>query len=145
MNLTRSATALFLALGLSLSPAVLADEYLLDDQHTSIVFATNHLGHFAMFQQLRQLLVESQGRVVTVASMVHKQARLNLDRVALADPTASTRDLYNTSKLCNILFSYEVHKRYNQFVTSWNSTFFDLLIDFLCSALELSRTVSALG
>lgn len=44
MNLIRSATALFLALGLSLSPAVLADEYLLDDQHTSIVFATNHFG-----------------------------------------------------------------------------------------------------
>ena len=89
-----------------------------------IVFATNHLGHFAMFQQLRQFLVESQGRVVTVASMVHKQARLNLDRVAVADPAASTRDLYNTSKLCNILFSYEVHRRYNQYVSLSNSAIF---------------------
>eukprot|EP01122_Echinamoeba_exundans_P016851 TRINITY_DN8677_c0_g1_i1.p1 TRINITY_DN8677_c0_g1~~TRINITY_DN8677_c0_g1_i1.p1 ORF type:complete len:329 (-),score=57.51 TRINITY_DN8677_c0_g1_i1:33-1019(-) len=78
-----------------------------------IVFATNHLGHFAIFQHLKQLLTQSQGRVVTVASMVHKQGRLNLDRVAVADPTSSTRDLYNTSKLCNILFSYELHKRYN--------------------------------
>jgi NAD(P)-dependent dehydrogenase (short-subunit alcohol dehydrogenase family) len=85
-----------------------------------IVFATNHLGHFAIFQQLRQLLAQSQGRVVTVASMVHKQGRLNLDRVAVADPTSSTRDLYNTSKLCNILFSYELHKRYNQYVKIWN-------------------------
>lgn len=64
------------------------------------------------------MLVHSGARVVTVASMVHKRSRKLSSPLDLAVPPtdAKTRGLYDTSKLCNILFSNEVHRRYNQFV-----------------------------
>jgi NAD(P)-dependent dehydrogenase (short-subunit alcohol dehydrogenase family) len=71
-------------------------------------FGTNHLGHFAL---TTLLLPHVTGRVVTVASQAERAARLDLD-----DPNWTSRPYrasraYNDSKLANLLFTAELHRR----------------------------------
>jgi NAD(P)-dependent dehydrogenase (short-subunit alcohol dehydrogenase family) len=88
-------------------------------------FGVNHLGHFLLANlQLRQL--EPPARVVFVASGTHDPAQrtgIPVPRYTsareLAQPTASTREgertaglrRYSTSKLCNVLCTYELARR----------------------------------
>ena len=74
-------------------------------------FGTNHLGHFALTGRLRpQLLAAPAARVVTVASQNHRMGRLDLDNL---DGRAGYRrwQAYGQSKLANLLFAFELHRR----------------------------------
>ncbi|HSP53452.1 MAG TPA: oxidoreductase [Cryobacterium sp.] len=72
-------------------------------------FGTNHLGHFAL---TNLLLPHISGRVVTVASSVHRSGRIDFD-----DLNWSTRRYgggsaaYGQSKLANLLFTLELQRR----------------------------------
>jgi NAD(P)-dependent dehydrogenase (short-subunit alcohol dehydrogenase family) len=88
-------------------------------------FATNHLGHFALVHGLLGDLAPA-ARIVVVSSDTHDPARRTgmpapryTTADALADPPAAERHdsaragrrRYTTSKLCNVLFAYELHRR----------------------------------
>ena len=80
-------------------------------QGLELQFGVNHLGHFALTGHLLGLLAASPvARVVTLSSVVHRGGRIDF-----ADPHAkqsySRRQRYAMSKLANLMFSYELHRR----------------------------------
>ena len=84
-------------------------------------FATNHVGHALLFYLLRTHL-DKDCRIVVVASGTHDPAQKTgvpdaeyNSAEELAHPTAETaknngRQRYATSKLCNVLWTYALHK-----------------------------------
>jgi len=78
-----------------------------------IHFGINHLGHFALTQDLLPLLRESApARIVSVASDAHYQAK-GINFEALRNRTKGITGLpeYAVSKLCNVLFAAELGRR----------------------------------
>jgi dehydrogenase/reductase SDR family protein 13 len=79
-----------------------------------LAFGVNHLGHFLLTRLLEpQLRAGAPSRVVSVASAAHRAAR-GVDFAALRRPTRSLTGMheYAVSKLCNILFSRELARRW---------------------------------
>jgi hypothetical protein len=76
-------------------------------------FATNHLGHFALTGLLLPAMRAAPGaRVVTVSSNLHRDADIhfdNLDGKKGYEPWAA----YGQSKLANLLFAYELQRRFD--------------------------------
>jgi NAD(P)-dependent dehydrogenase (short-subunit alcohol dehydrogenase family) len=68
---------------------------------------TNHLGHFAL---TGLLLARIQDRVVTISSPAHRMGRINLDDLQ-SERTYRRWPAYAQSKLANLLFMYELHRR----------------------------------
>jgi NAD(P)-dependent dehydrogenase (short-subunit alcohol dehydrogenase family) len=95
-------------------------------QHTAdgleMTFGVNHLGHFALVAGLLDQLA-APARIVVVSSGTHDPGQRTgmpapryTSAAALADPAADDapdagRRRYTTSKLCNVLFSYELDRR----------------------------------
>src|SRR4029077_6003924 len=73
---------------------------------------TNHLGHFALpGLLLEQMLPVPGSRVVTVSSLAHRiGARINFDDLQ-AERSYRRVAAYSQSKLANLLFTYELHRR----------------------------------
>jgi NAD(P)-dependent dehydrogenase (short-subunit alcohol dehydrogenase family) len=75
------------------------------------IFATNYLGHFALTAHLFPLLRETpDARIVTVSSLAHHGARLDLRDLELEQDYSSSV-AYARSKLCLLMFSLELHRR----------------------------------
>lgn len=75
-------------------------------------FAVNHLAPFLLTHKLLPLIkMADHGRVLTVSSYSHYTTPLCLNRIA--DPWPYIGLLaYKRSKLCNVLFIYELNRRY---------------------------------
>jgi len=76
-----------------------------------LMFGTNHLGHFALTGLLLPALLEAaHPRVVTVGSIAHHGGT---DRVLAANPPEGYQPgtYYAHSKLANVLFLRELHRR----------------------------------
>jgi len=73
---------------------------------------TNHLGHFALTGLLlEQMLPVPGSRVVTVSSTAHRlRARIHFDDLQ-SERSYSRVAAYGQSKLANLLFTYELHRR----------------------------------
>ncbi|KAH6603230.1 short-chain dehydrogenase [Trichoderma cornu-damae] len=81
-------------------------------------FGTNHLGHFALFQALKDALISSStpsfhSRVVCLTAMGHRQSGIrfddiNLDREGEYDPLLA----YAQSKTANIYMAMEIERRF---------------------------------
>ncbi len=81
-------------------------------------FGVNHLGHFALTGQLLGTLAAApEPRVVTQSSKMHVSGEIDFD-----DPhgkeSYSRWEAYAQSKLANVLFAYELDRRYGDTVTS---------------------------
>ena len=76
---------------------------------------TNHLGHFALTGRLLDVLVATPGaRVVNVSSLAHKRAELDLDNLLYEKGGYSEWGAYGRSKLLNMLFTYELQRRFER-------------------------------
>jgi NAD(P)-dependent dehydrogenase (short-subunit alcohol dehydrogenase family) len=74
-------------------------------------FGTNHLGHFALTGLLiPQLLAAPSPRVVTVASLAHRNGKIEFDNLQ-SERSYIPWDAYGASKLANILFAKELDRR----------------------------------
>jgi NAD(P)-dependent dehydrogenase (short-subunit alcohol dehydrogenase family) len=74
-------------------------------------FGTNHLGHFALTGLLLPALLAAPApRVTTVASLAHNQGD-NRVVEGSSEGDYSPRTTYGRSKLANLLFALELHRR----------------------------------
>jgi NAD(P)-dependent dehydrogenase (short-subunit alcohol dehydrogenase family) len=74
-------------------------------------FGTNHLGHFALTGLLiPQLLAAAAPRVVTVASIAHRRAKMDFDNLQ-GEKSYKPMGAYGQTKLANILFADELNRR----------------------------------
>ncbi|MFF1909675.1 short-chain dehydrogenase [Kitasatospora sp. NPDC058218] len=75
------------------------------------LFATNHLGHFALTHHLAPLLTATPGsRIVTTGSFAAKSERLDLDDLQSTHDYRPKR-AYARSKLAQMLFALELDRR----------------------------------
>lgn len=76
-------------------------------------FGTNHLGHFALTGHLLDIIRATQGaRVVTVSSTAHRAGKINFDNLN-AEKSYGAVGAYGQSKLANLLFTYELQRRFS--------------------------------
>jgi NAD(P)-dependent dehydrogenase (short-subunit alcohol dehydrogenase family) len=76
-------------------------------------FATNHMAYFVLTLSLRaNLLAAAPARVVSTASDAHKGYVLDFDDLQAAKSYSAIR-AYGRSKLCNILFTRELARRWS--------------------------------
>ena len=83
-------------------------------------FALNHLNYFALtYLLIDALQSEKPGRVINVSSSAHFSAKLDMDDIQMKKRYKGWT-AYCNSKLMNILFTYEAHKRYKDKGISFN-------------------------
>lgn len=77
-------------------------------------FGTNHLGHFALTGLLLDLMLRtSSARVVNVSSNGHKRGVMDFDNLMYeGGKDYNPQGAYGRSKLANILFTYELDRRF---------------------------------
>ena len=77
-----------------------------------MLFGVNHLGHFALTARLLPALRQAPAaRVVTVSSITHRRAKLPMDDLNWAARPYRKAAAYGQSKLANLLFMRELHRR----------------------------------
>src|SRR5713226_940369 len=75
-------------------------------------FATNHMAYVVLTHGLRErLMASAPARVVNTASNAHKRARLDFDDLQSAHGYRGFK-VYGRSKLCNILYTRELARRW---------------------------------
>ncbi len=81
------------------------------EQGFEMQFGTNHLGHFALTALLIDFINKTPGsRIINVSSLMHKYGKINFDDLNSEKSYKKWR-AYSQSKLANILFTLELHKR----------------------------------
>lgn len=73
-------------------------------------FGTNHLGHFLLNGLLYGLVRKRAGRIVPVSSIAHLSGQIHFDDLMLKDDYSPGR-AYSQSKLANLMFGLELHRR----------------------------------
>src|SRR6266849_4965871 len=74
-------------------------------------FALNHMAYFVLTALLRDKLASSPARIVNVASEAHRGAKLDFGDLQSTHSYGGMR-AYSRSKLCNILFTRELARRF---------------------------------
>lgn len=77
-------------------------------------FGTNHLGHFALTGLLLDRILATPGaRVVTISSGAHRMGSMDFDNLMYEGGKGYTpMQAYGRSKLANLLFTYELQRRF---------------------------------
>lgn len=76
-----------------------------------MTFGLNHLSYFLLTHELLDLLKESRpARIVNVASIAHRRARLDFDDLELKTGFRAMK-AYSRSKLANVMFTYALSRR----------------------------------
>ena len=96
-------------------------DYLQTEEGLEMTFALNHLNYFRMTLLLMDIIKSDQhGRVINVASSAHFGAKLDIDDIQMTKGYKGWT-AYCNSKLMNILFTYEIHKRYKHTGVTFNA------------------------
>ena len=83
------------------------------EDNLELTFATNHMAYFVLTLGLKaNLLAAAPARVVSTASDAHKGYTLDFDDLQAAKGYLAIR-AYGRSKLCNILFTRELARRWS--------------------------------
>jgi len=77
-------------------------------------FGINHLGHFALTGKLIDLIKETpKARVINISSNAHLRGEIDFDNLMFENGKAySPNRAYGRSKLANLLFTYELQRRF---------------------------------
>ncbi len=76
-------------------------------------FGTNHLGHFALTGLLMERIFETPGaRVVNVSSNAHYGGKIDFSNLQYEEGGYSPTASYSQSKLANLLFTYELQRKF---------------------------------
>jgi NAD(P)-dependent dehydrogenase (short-subunit alcohol dehydrogenase family) len=76
---------------------------------------TNHFGHFALTGLLMEPLMAVNGRIVTMSSVAHSFGNMDFKNLQWDQPDSySSSRAYGRSKLANLMFTYELHRRLRQ-------------------------------
>jgi NAD(P)-dependent dehydrogenase (short-subunit alcohol dehydrogenase family) len=111
-------------------------------------FATNHMAYFVLTLKLKaSLLAATAARVVSTASDAHKGYTLDFDDLQAAKGYSAIR-AYGRSKLCNILFTRELARRWSGTAVTANclhpgfvaTRFGDGSGGFLSSVVRIAKT-----
>lgn len=73
--------------------------------------ATNHLGHFVLFNRLEPLIANG-GRVVMLTSAAHRSAEFSMDDLNFEHTPYDPRVAYARSKTANVLYAVEFDRRH---------------------------------
>ncbi|MBH0052789.1 SDR family NAD(P)-dependent oxidoreductase [Salinibacterium sp. SWN139] len=74
---------------------------------------TNHLGHFALTGHLMDLIEATPGaRVVSLSSLAHRWGFMEFGNLMFHNGSYTPRAAYGRSKLANLLFAYELQRRF---------------------------------
>jgi NAD(P)-dependent dehydrogenase (short-subunit alcohol dehydrogenase family) len=115
-------------------------------------FATNHMAYFALTLGLKaSLLAAAPARVVSTASDAHKGYTLDFDDLQASKGYSAIR-AYGRSKLCNILFTRELARRWSGTGVTANclhpgfvaTRFGDASGGFLSSAVRIGKALFAI-
>ncbi len=75
-------------------------------------FGTNHLGHFALTAKLMPAILSApSARIVNVSSVGHRSGDIEFNTLLLDRSNYKRWRAYYRSKLANLLFTYEMHRR----------------------------------
>jgi NAD(P)-dependent dehydrogenase (short-subunit alcohol dehydrogenase family) len=83
------------------------------EDNLEFTFATNHMAYFVLSVGLRErLLASSPARIVNTASDAHRGRVLDFDDLQSTKGFSAVK-VYGRSKLCNILFTRELSRRWD--------------------------------
>jgi NAD(P)-dependent dehydrogenase (short-subunit alcohol dehydrogenase family) len=74
-------------------------------------FMVNYLAPFLLTYRLLDLVKGASGRIINVSSMIHANS-IDFENLN-GEKSYSGQGAYSFTKLCNILFTYELHRRIN--------------------------------
>ena len=98
--------------GLVHSAGVYLEKKHLTDIGLETTFAVNHLASFLLTHDLLPLLKNTnKAKIISVSSYSHRTTPLSLNRIAHPKPYLGLL-AYKRSKLCNVLFTFELNRRY---------------------------------
>jgi NAD(P)-dependent dehydrogenase (short-subunit alcohol dehydrogenase family) len=92
---------------------IMAVPYALTKDGYESQIGVNHLGHFRLTGLVLDLIKES-GRIVNLSSMAHKAGTLNFQNFMYEKGKYSAFGSYSRSKLCNLLFTFELANQLEQ-------------------------------
>lgn len=76
-------------------------------------FALNHMAPFLLTNLLLDSLKASHSaRIINISSNAHKTASINLDDLQ-SEQSYNPKEVYQRTKLCNVLFTYELARQLN--------------------------------
>jgi len=85
-----------------------------------VQFQVNHLGHFLLVSLLMDNLIKNNARIINVSSTASEKGKINFDSFKTDGKPATVMELYRQSKLCNMLFSKELARRYPNKIISYS-------------------------
>ncbi len=91
---------------------VYMEKRVLTEDDIETTFAVNHLAGFLLTHELLDWLRRANGRVMMTSSYSHRTTPLCLNRITHPWPHIGLM-AYKRSKLCNVLFAYELNRRYS--------------------------------